>query len=44
MTALLIEFNWVVDVMKYIDLYANICHNDVKATDLLRGDFDLKWF
>jgi hypothetical protein len=30
--------------MKYIDLYANICHNDLKAINLLRGDSNLKWF
>jgi hypothetical protein len=33
-----------VSVIKYIDLYANICHNGIKAKGLLRGDFDLKWF
>jgi hypothetical protein len=25
--------------MKYIDLYANICHNEMKAIGQLRGDF-----
>lgn len=40
MAAFLKELNPEENVIKSIDLYANICHNDIKATGQLRGDFD----